>query len=69
VLLALAVAISGADWGKSPLVSLWVLLCGAAFVALWMLAVKPAMAWVARRGRWRRGGVGGGDARRGSRRT
>jgi Kef-type K+ transport system membrane component KefB len=53
VLLALAVAISG-DGGngtnhRSPIVSLWVLLCGAAFVAAWMVAVKPAMAWVARR--------------------
>jgi Kef-type K+ transport system membrane component KefB len=59
VLLALAVAISGADGGKSPLVSLWVLLCGAAFVALWMLAVKPAMAWVARRAD--AAGPGGGE--------
>ncbi|XP_062230537.1 cation/H(+) antiporter 20-like [Phragmites australis] len=50
VLLALAVAISGGGGGhRSPLVSLWVLLCGAAFVAAWMLVVKPAMAWVARR--------------------
>ncbi|TVU18258.1 hypothetical protein EJB05_34347 [Eragrostis curvula] len=57
VLLALAVAISG-DQGKSPVVSLWVLLCGAAFVAAWMVAVKPAMAWVARRAD---SGNGGGD--------
>ncbi|PWZ18949.1 Cation/H(+) antiporter 20 [Zea mays] len=58
VLLALAVAISGSgdaagtsqqQQHRSPVVSVWVLLCGAAFVAAWMVAVKPAMAWVARR--------------------
>ncbi|XP_062181598.1 cation/H(+) antiporter 20-like [Phragmites australis] len=48
VLLALAVAISGGGH-RSPVVSLWVLLCGAAFVAAWMVVVKPAMSWVARR--------------------
>ncbi|XP_020173231.1 cation/H(+) antiporter 20 isoform X1 [Aegilops tauschii subsp. strangulata] len=50
VLLALAVAISGSgDDRRSPVTSLWVLLSGAAFVAVWMLAVKPLMSWVARR--------------------
>ncbi|GJM94370.1 hypothetical protein PR202_ga11010 [Eleusine coracana subsp. coracana] len=51
VLLALAVAISGSgdEGGKSPIVSLWVMLSGAAFVAAWMVLVKPAMGWVARR--------------------
>ncbi|KAL6864664.1 hypothetical protein ACP4OV_015815 [Aristida adscensionis] len=60
VLLALAVAISGGG-GRSPLVSLWVLLCGAAFVGAWMVAVKPAMAWVARRAD-AAGEGGGGEA-------
>ncbi|KAM3399835.1 hypothetical protein ACQJBY_004974 [Aegilops geniculata] len=50
VLLALAVAISGSgDDRRSPVTSLWVLLSGAAFVAVWMVAVKPLMSWVARR--------------------
>ncbi|KAG8084573.1 hypothetical protein GUJ93_ZPchr0010g10609 [Zizania palustris] len=59
VLLALAVAISGSGDHRSPIVSLWVLLSGAAFVAVWMVAVKPAMAWVARRSD--AGGQGGGE--------
>ncbi|CAN6331163.1 unnamed protein product [Urochloa humidicola] len=49
VLLALAVAISGDGNGRGPITSLWVLLCSAAFVAAMMVAVKPAMSWVARR--------------------
>ncbi|KAG1339191.1 cation/H(+) antiporter 20 [Cocos nucifera] len=51
VLLALAVALSGGEAGghKSPLVSLWVLLCGVAFVAVQMVAVRPVMGWVAKR--------------------
>ncbi|WOK93759.1 cation/H(+) antiporter 20-like [Canna indica] len=52
VLLALAVALSGSTGEgshHSTLVSLWVLLSGAAFVAVQMLAVRPAMAWVAKR--------------------
>ncbi|KAI6675042.1 hypothetical protein NL676_002948 [Syzygium grande] len=53
ILLALAVALAGdgAEGGahKSPLVSLWVLLSGVAFVAFMMVAVRPAMRWVARR--------------------
>ncbi|KAM3406258.1 hypothetical protein ACQJBY_000371 [Aegilops geniculata] len=60
VLLALAVAISGSgDDRRSPVTSLWVLLSGAAFVAVWMLAVKPLMSWVARRSD---AGGGGGSA-------
>lgn len=53
ILLALAVALAGdgAEGGahKSPLVSLWVLLSGFAFVVFMMVAVRPAMRWVARR--------------------
>ncbi|XP_078445236.1 cation/H+ exchanger 20 [Wolffia australiana] len=49
ILLALAIALSGGDDHKSPLVSLWVLLCGLAFVGLMMAVVRPVMAWVARR--------------------
>ncbi|KAG6533991.1 cation/H(+) antiporter 20-like [Zingiber officinale] len=54
VLLALAVALSGTTGRggsdhRSPLVSVWVLLCGAAFVAVQMVAVRPVMTWVARR--------------------
>uniref|UniRef100_A0ACD5W7S7 Uncharacterized protein n=1 Tax=Avena sativa TaxID=4498 RepID=A0ACD5W7S7_AVESA len=59
VLLALAVAISGSgDDRRSPVTSLWVLLSGAAFVAIWMLAVRLLMSWVARRS----DAGGGGDA-------
>ncbi|MQM04448.1 hypothetical protein Taro_037253 [Colocasia esculenta] len=46
ILLALAVALSGSG---SPLVSLWVLLTGAAFVAFAALAIRPFLAWMARR--------------------
>ncbi|KAJ4849400.1 hypothetical protein Tsubulata_024485, partial [Turnera subulata] len=52
ILLALAVALAGnGDGGgqKSPLVSVWVLLCGAAFVIFMMVAIRPAMKWVASR--------------------
>ncbi|OEL31422.1 Cation/H(+) antiporter 20 [Dichanthelium oligosanthes] len=59
VLLALAVAISGTGGGHGPITSLWVLLCSAAFVAAWMVAVKPAMGWVARRAD--AAGEGGGE--------
>ncbi|KAK2991318.1 hypothetical protein RJ640_014462, partial [Escallonia rubra] len=53
ILLALAVAIAG-DGGaggphKSPLISIWVLLSGFAFVVFMMVAIRPAMKWVARR--------------------
>ncbi|PKA48884.1 Cation/H(+) antiporter 19 [Apostasia shenzhenica] len=46
ILLALAIALSGSN---SPLVSLWVLLSGAAFVAGAALLLRPALTWVARR--------------------
>lgn len=53
ILLALAVALSGngAEGGphKSPLISLWVLLSGVAFVAFMMVVIRPTMKWVARR--------------------
>nr|XP_019708767.1 cation/H(+) antiporter 19 [Elaeis guineensis] len=46
ILLALAVALSGSG---SPLVSLWVFLSGAAFVAFAAILLRPALAWMARR--------------------
>ncbi|MQL79435.1 hypothetical protein Taro_011872 [Colocasia esculenta] len=49
VLLALAIALSGGDSHRSPLISVWVLLCGVAFVTFMMSVVRPAMSWVARR--------------------
>jgi Kef-type K+ transport system membrane component KefB len=52
ILLALAVALAGGGDGgnhKSPLISIWVLLSGAAFVAFMLIAIGPAMKWVARR--------------------
>ncbi|PWA96103.1 cation/H(+) antiporter 20 [Artemisia annua] len=48
VLLALAVALAGGSH-KSPLVSLWVLMSGAGFVIFMVVAVRPAMEWVASR--------------------
>lgn len=47
ILLALAVALSGSD--KSPLVSLWVLLCGAGFVLLCSLVVPKIFKWMQQR--------------------
>ncbi|KAF5799360.1 putative cation/H+ exchanger, sodium/solute symporter superfamily [Helianthus annuus] len=53
ILLALAVALAGNgdDGGahKSPLVSVWVLLSGCAFVIFMMVAIRPVMNWVAQR--------------------
>ncbi|KAM0948255.1 putative cation/H+ exchanger, sodium/solute symporter superfamily [Dioscorea sansibarensis] len=49
ILLALAIAISGGDHRKSPLVSLLVLASGVVFVLVEMVLVKPVMAWVAKR--------------------
>lgn len=53
ILLALAVALAGngipGGPQKSPLISVWVLLSGVAFVAFMMLVIRPAMKWVARR--------------------
>ncbi|PKA51513.1 Cation/H(+) antiporter 18 [Apostasia shenzhenica] len=45
ILLALAIALSGSG---SPLVSLWVLLSGAGFIATAALLLRPALQWVAR---------------------
>lgn len=53
ILLALAVALAGdgeGGGGKSPLVSVWVLLSGAGFVAFMLYAIGPVMKWVASRG-------------------
>ncbi|XP_061361723.1 cation/H(+) antiporter 19 [Gastrolobium bilobum] len=47
ILLALAIALSGSD--TSPLISLWVLLCGAAFVLFAVFAIRPLLAAMARR--------------------
>ncbi|KAF7804562.1 cation/H(+) antiporter 20-like [Senna tora] len=50
ILLALAVALAGdAGHQKSPLVSLWVLLSGVAFVGFMMVVIRPAMKWVGQR--------------------
>ncbi|XP_039059440.1 cation/H(+) antiporter 20-like [Hibiscus syriacus] len=51
ILLALAVALAGDGPGehKSPLISVWVLLSGVAFVTFMMIVIRPAMKWVARR--------------------
>ncbi|KAL1105609.1 hypothetical protein V6Z11_D04G144800 [Gossypium hirsutum] len=51
ILLALAVALAGDGPGeqKSPLISVWVLLSGVAFVVFMMIVIRPAMKWVARR--------------------
>ncbi|XP_068669077.1 cation/H(+) antiporter 20-like [Aristolochia californica] len=52
VLLALAVALSGNVPGgahKSPLISVWVLLCGVAFVVFMMAVVRPAMTRISKR--------------------
>ncbi|KAH6763304.1 cation/H+ exchanger 18 [Perilla frutescens var. hirtella] len=47
ILLALAVALSGT--GRSPLVSLWVFLCGFGFVALCIIVGPFIFKWIARR--------------------
>ena len=51
ILLALAVALAGNGSGehKSPLISIWVLLSGVAFVVFMLLVIRPAMKWVAGR--------------------
>ncbi|KAE8716434.1 Cation/H(+) antiporter 20 [Hibiscus syriacus] len=51
ILLALAVALAGNDSGqpKSPLISIWVLLSGVAFVIFMLVLIRPAMKWVAHR--------------------
>ncbi|XP_009620181.1 cation/H(+) antiporter 18-like [Nicotiana tomentosiformis] len=47
ILLALAIALSGT--GHSPLVSLWVLLCGTGFVLLCIFICPPIFKWMAKR--------------------
>ncbi|XP_031282535.1 cation/H(+) antiporter 18-like [Pistacia vera] len=47
ILLALAIALSGT--GRSPLVSLWVLLCGCAFVLICTFMVPPIFRWIQKR--------------------
>ncbi|CAL5092267.1 unnamed protein product [Urochloa decumbens] len=47
ILLALAIALSGNN--HSPIISLWVLLTAAAFVAAAFLLLKPALTWMSRR--------------------
>ncbi|KAK6942942.1 Cation/H+ exchanger, partial [Dillenia turbinata] len=52
ILLALAIALAGNGDGsghKSPIISIWVMLCGVAFVVFMFVVIKPAMAWVAKR--------------------
>ncbi|XVE61853.1 hypothetical protein DITRI_Ditri06bG0072300 [Diplodiscus trichospermus] len=51
ILLALAVALAGngSDGAhKSPLISIWILISGVAFVAFMLVLVRPLMNWVAR---------------------
>ncbi|KAF9618335.1 hypothetical protein IFM89_000970 [Coptis chinensis] len=47
ILLALAIALSGT--GTSPLVSLWVLLSGVAFILFAIFAIRPVLNYMARR--------------------
>ncbi|CAK7342506.1 unnamed protein product [Dovyalis caffra] len=49
ILLALAVALAGNGAGgehKSPLISIWVLISGGAFVAFMLTVIRPAMKWI-----------------------
>ena len=46
ILLALAIALSGSE--TSPLISIWVLLCGAAFVLFAVFAIKPLLTIMAK---------------------
>ncbi|KAL3635653.1 Cation/H(+) antiporter 18 [Castilleja foliolosa] len=47
ILLALAIALSGT--GRSPVVSVWVFLCGAGFVSLCAFVAPPVFKWMAKR--------------------
>ncbi|KAG8382176.1 hypothetical protein BUALT_Bualt05G0049500 [Buddleja alternifolia] len=47
ILLALAIALSGT--GRSPVVSLWVFLCGFGFIMLCIFVGPPIFKWIARR--------------------
>lgn len=46
ILLALAIALSGTN--TSPIISLWVLLCGAGFVAFAIVVIRPGLTYMAR---------------------
>ncbi|OIV99640.1 hypothetical protein TanjilG_17450 [Lupinus angustifolius] len=46
VLLALAISLSGSD--TSPIISLWVLLCGAGFIIFAVIAIKPLLGQMAK---------------------
>ncbi|KAL7223384.1 hypothetical protein ACSBR1_024937 [Camellia fascicularis] len=46
ILLALAIALSG---NSSPLISVWVLVCGLAFVAFAIFVIRPGLTFMARR--------------------
>ncbi|KAL8543526.1 hypothetical protein ACS0TY_004175 [Phlomoides rotata] len=48
VLLALAIALSGT--GHSPLVAIWVFLCGSAFIILCIIVGPPIFKWMSRKG-------------------
>ncbi|KAL8556676.1 hypothetical protein ACS0TY_004212 [Phlomoides rotata] len=48
VLLALAIALSGT--GHSPLVAVWVFLCGSAFIILCIIVGPPIFKWMSRKG-------------------
>lgn len=47
ILLALAIALSGSN--SSPLISVWVLLCGTAFILFCIFVLKPILAMMAKR--------------------
>ncbi|XP_077227939.1 cation/H(+) antiporter 18-like [Tasmannia lanceolata] len=47
ILLALAIALSSS--GHSPLISLWVLLCGVSFITIASVVLSPIFSWMARR--------------------
>ncbi|KAL8207827.1 hypothetical protein R6Q57_007239 [Mikania cordata] len=47
ILLAVAVALSGT--GRSPIVALWVFLCGSAFIVLCSFVIPPVFKWMASR--------------------
>ncbi|KAL9250250.1 Cation/H(+) antiporter 20-like protein [Drosera capensis] len=48
ILLALAIALTGSGAShKSPIITIWILLCGLGYVAVIFLFVRPVMRWVA----------------------
>ncbi|XP_048137569.1 cation/H(+) antiporter 20-like isoform X2 [Rhodamnia argentea] len=50
IMLALAVALAGGGSGcpKSPLISLWILISGMAYVGFMFVVIRPMMSWMAR---------------------